>query len=479
MPNTLIYHAIYGMIPIKDNRWGDTMQREDEWNEFKKTTGELNEAMVSIAAMLNKHQKGKVYFGLKNDGTPFPFTINDSTLRDVSRKIFEAIRPQIVPEIKIEKISSVEVITVDFKGEDLPYSAFGRYYIRTADEDRELSPAELRRIMIGQEYRENWENKTSEQTIEDVDDKTLKDFYHSAVSCGRMPDIGFDKRILLEQLGVLDGNRLTNAGVCLFSSRHPITLKLAVFATEHKTTFLDIARKDGNIFDLIEAAVSYIIKNMRWRVKMNDDGIHRVEIPEVPVEAIREAVINSFAHARYDIPVQHEIDIFSNRISISNPGSFANDFKPTDYAVRDIRSYLRNEVIANALYRCKDVESFGSGIRKIYALCGAEHVNVSYVNEETAFTMEFSRQDRNDITQDGEINGKINGEINDKMQNGISDAEIDLLTIVKEHMHATMPELAVMAGKSSRTISRLMASLKRKGLVERVGSNKNGYWKIK
>lgn len=42
------------------------------------------------------------------------------------------------------------------------------------------------------------------------------------------------------------------------------------------------------------------IKNMRRRVKMNDDGIHRVEIPEVPVEAIREAVINSFAHARYD-----------------------------------------------------------------------------------------------------------------------------------------------------------------------------------
>lgn len=39
------------------------MQREDEWNEFKKTTGELNEAMISISAMLNKHQSGKVYFG--------------------------------------------------------------------------------------------------------------------------------------------------------------------------------------------------------------------------------------------------------------------------------------------------------------------------------------------------------------------------------------------------------------------------------
>ena len=449
------------------------MRREDEWNEFKKTTGELNEAMISISAMLNKHQSGKVYFGLKNDGTPFPFTINDSTLRDVSRKIFEAIKPQIVPVIKIETISDVEVITVDFKGDDLPYSAFGKYYIRTADEDRELSPAELRRIMIGQEYQENWENKTSKQTIEDVDDNTLKSFYYSAVSCGRMPDIGFDKKTLLEQLGVLNGEYLTNAGVCLFSGRHPITLKMAVFATEHKTTFLDIAREEGNIFELIEAAVSYVIKNMRWRVKMNDDGIHRVEIPEVPVEAIREAVINSFAHARYDIPIQHEIDIFSDRISITNPGSFANDFKPTDYVTRDIRSYLRNEVIANTLYRCKDVETFGSGIRKIYTLCGAEHINVSYINEETSFTMEFSRQDRNVISPDGEINGIINGEIKD----GISDAEIGLLSIVKENPHATNSELAEITGKSPRTISRLIALLKRKGLIERVGSNKKGYWK--
>ena len=60
----------------------------------------------------------------------------------------------------------------------------------------------------------------------------------------------------------------------------------------------------------VSLKLSFTIKNMRRRVKMNDDGIHRVEIPEVPVEAIREAVINSFAHARYvDIPVQHEIGL--------------------------------------------------------------------------------------------------------------------------------------------------------------------------
>ncbi|MBR4569539.1 MAG: ATP-binding protein, partial [Candidatus Riflebacteria bacterium] len=116
--------------------------REDEFQEFKKTTKELNEAMVSISAMLNKHKQGKIYFGLKNDGTPYSFTITDSTLRDVSRKVFEAIKPQLIPTIRVETIENSEVISLEFSGEDVPYSAFGKYYIRIADEDRELSPSE-------------------------------------------------------------------------------------------------------------------------------------------------------------------------------------------------------------------------------------------------------------------------------------------------------------------------------------------------
>lgn len=35
------------------------------------------------------------FFGVKNDGKPFKFEINDSTLRDISRKIYEAIKLKI------------------------------------------------------------------------------------------------------------------------------------------------------------------------------------------------------------------------------------------------------------------------------------------------------------------------------------------------------------------------------------------------
>ena len=445
--------------------------REDEYTEFKKTTGELNEAMVSISGILNKHRRGKLYFGLKNDGTSFQFMITDSTVRDVSRKIFEAIRPQIFPTVTTDTIDGNEVIIVEFQGNDVPYSAFGKYYMRTADEDRELTPAQLRQIMIGQEYVENWENKTSDETIEDVDDKTLEGFYRNAVKCGRMPDYGYDKEGILRRLGVLNGSTLTNAGKVLFSSRNPTVLKMAVFATQHKETFLDIAREEGNIFQLIDVAVGYIIKNIRWRVEMEGDGIHRREIPEIPVDALREAVINSFAHARYDLPVQHEIDIFSDRITIINPGSFANEFEPIDFVNRDIHSFLRNETIARVLYLCKNVETFGSGIRKIYSLCDSAGVDIRYENADMDFKIEFSRIDRNKPPLSGQMNGQINDQI--------SDLEQTVLSCLRDDPGMTNAELIIKTGKSQRTITRALAALKRKNLIIRVGSNKTGYWQVK
>ena len=104
--------------------------------------------------------------------------------------------------------------------------------------------------------------------------KTVKAFYDSAISCGGLPEIEYDKRKILDQLGVLNGSHLTNAGVCLFSSGKPIALKMAVFATDHKETFLDMDHKEGNIFELIDEAVTYIVKNIRWRVEMSGDGFY-------------------------------------------------------------------------------------------------------------------------------------------------------------------------------------------------------------
>ena len=112
---------------------------ESEKIEFKKSTSELIEGVISISAMLNNHVEGMVYFGVKNNGDVIgQKDINENTLRDVSRKIAEGIKPQIIPTIALELINDKKIIKVSVKGNDIPYSAFGKYYSRSFDEDKAI-----------------------------------------------------------------------------------------------------------------------------------------------------------------------------------------------------------------------------------------------------------------------------------------------------------------------------------------------------
>jgi len=60
-----------------------TKFEETELIELKKSTSELKEAVISITAMLNKHQHGEVWFGVKNDGTVAGQQISEKTIRDI------------------------------------------------------------------------------------------------------------------------------------------------------------------------------------------------------------------------------------------------------------------------------------------------------------------------------------------------------------------------------------------------------------
>ena len=81
--------------------------RETETLEFKKSTGELKEGIISIGAILNKHQKGELYFGVRPDGTPIGQEISEKTLRDISQAISNHIEPQIFPEIQTVRIDEI------------------------------------------------------------------------------------------------------------------------------------------------------------------------------------------------------------------------------------------------------------------------------------------------------------------------------------------------------------------------------------
>ena len=120
---------------------------ETENTELKKSTAQLKEGIISIASILNKHGKGELYFGIKNDGTIIGQDVSEKTLRDISQAISNHIEPKVFPQITKEKHGDYNYIKVKFRGDDKPYFAYGRVYLRVADEDKQLSPKEIEKLI--------------------------------------------------------------------------------------------------------------------------------------------------------------------------------------------------------------------------------------------------------------------------------------------------------------------------------------------
>lgn len=445
--------------------------KESETIEFKKTTGELKEGMVSIAAILNKHGVGTLYFGVKPNGDAVGQEVSESSLRDVSRIVYETIKPQIYPVITEEVLDGRHIIKVEFSGEERPYSAAGRYYLRTADEDREVTPAELKQFFIANEYKEKWEKNRTDVPSNRIDKQAINSFCSKAISAGRMADGKYTSSAILKRFGLVDGEYLTNAGNVLFGNTKPVTLKTAIFATDEKLTFLDMQMYEDNIYNLLTTAETYILKNIRWKTEII--GTDREEIPEIPIAVIREVLANSFAHAVYNGNTYHEICIHPNMITIYSPGTYASSYKPEEYISKNLPSSIRNATISKILYLNKSIEQFGSGFKRINSLCKDAKLKYTYQISEYGFTfMIYRNTESNMKVEDSNVTANVTVNVT---LNKTEQAVYNLLVINQNY---TRDELAEATSKTVRTIQRVLDSLKAKELIERVGSDKTGYWKI-
>ncbi len=441
--------------------------KETETLEFKKSTGELKEAMISIVSILNKHGIGTLYFGVKPNGDVIGQTVSESSIRDVSRSVYESIRPQIYPAIEEVTLDGKHLIKVEFSGENTPYSATGRYYLRTADEDREVAPAELKTFFDANRHRGKWEKAQSDALATQVDRDTIKAFWQKAIDAGRLPEGKYTCPLILKRFGLVNGDHLTNAGETLFGSTHPIVLKAAIFATDEKLTFLDMKLYEDNICNLLKIAENYILKNIRWHIEIS--GRERKETPEIPTGVIREVLANSFAHALYGGKTTHEICIHPGMVTIYNPGEYASGFSPEEYIKSNIESEIRNEKIAKILYTDKSIEQFGSGFKRINSLCNDAGLKYSYENRRNGFKFIIYRPQ---LQSDRIV---IPGVTLDVTLNG---TEMMVLALLKQKPDSSRDEIAEKISKTSRTVQRALDSLKEKGYIRRIGSKQTPTWEI-
>ena len=140
------------------------MWKESEEIELKKSLSQLKEGIISLSAMLNKNNHGDVYFGINDDGRVVGLDIGKKTIADITHEIQNNLKP--LPyrvQIKDEVADGKKIIHATVEGNDTPYSAYGRYYIRINDADIVMSSSQLENFFAKKDNTySKWEEKETQ-----------------------------------------------------------------------------------------------------------------------------------------------------------------------------------------------------------------------------------------------------------------------------------------------------------------------------
>ena len=271
------------------------------------------------------------------------------------------------PPISVEVESVGEVLCVVVPPQERkPYSFGGRFFIRDGASSQQMSNEEVENLFyaVG---RLHFDKKPCEifSMASDLDDETWARFSERA----KIP-AAMERLVALRNLGLVDAqDRMTYAGAWLLARdirRFTTTahVSCALFMGIEKVRILDRRDFHSDISTMIDEVVAWILTkiNVEYIIK----HVRREERPELPEEALREAVANAVAHRDYRSTANVQIYVFKDRIEVVSPGGLPAGMEEADLGTKSVP---RNPLLFGMLYRMDVVENIGSGIRRIRQLC--------------------------------------------------------------------------------------------------------------
>ena len=74
-----------------------------------------------------------------------------------------------------------------------------------------------------------------------------------------------------------------------------------------------------------------------------------------------------------------------------------------------------------------------------------------------------------------EVENKVDNKVEDKL---LTDSEQRIVKLMTEDAHITIAEICRKTKLSAAGVNKILASLRNKGIIKRIGANKNGYWDV-
>ena len=423
--------------------------KENDKIEFKE---ELNDKLEKeIVAFLNSNCGGSVYIGVKDNGEIKGVEDIDKTMLEIQNRIRDRIAPSslgLYEIIELRENNKKYIQIAVSSGDKKPYYLKSKgmcpegCYIRVGTASEKMNEDMIYTLF---EKRKKVTLITLVSPKQDLTFKELEIYYKNA---------GYDVgKNFLKQLSFYNQNNEFNYLAYLFSDNNDVSIQIAKYKDD---TIYDLEERiqvgKQSLLRVADEVLNKFKKENTIYTRITDSK--REEVKKFDEIALREIIVNALVHNDYSKGAYPSFEIFENHIEVSSFGGLPQNLTEEDFF--EGFSLPVNPELIRIFHDIGFVERLGTGIRRVLRV---------YPKEIFKFSPNFIRVS---IPFNKGLFGKENSSLKDK-----------ILNILNENPKINRKQLGEILDVSESTIYREINKLQKERKIERIGSNKDGYWKVK
>ena len=433
------------------------MKSEDNNIEYKSTL--TNKLKREIVAFLNT-DGGKIYLGV-DDETRKTLPVSDKEKHEWEETLnhwyTNAFYPTPFSLIEIDINHEPFLIKVK-EGRHKPYSIAQNgldssgVYIRYGSSSVKATNEQVKRMI--QQNSGNDEFDSEESKRQNLTFVKLKDRARQKKS-----------KFSPKALRMLNNSHLYNNAALLVSDQNPYVVKAAVYQGTTVMEFRDKQEFTGALNVQIDDLLNYISLNNRTKVWFTG-APQREERKDYPDEAIREAVVNAFAHRDYLLHSFIKVQFFDNRMEILSPGGIPDGLTLAE--IKDGMTAVRNPQLVHILDKMNYIENYGTAIDRMIKAYEGTGAQPEFKVTPHMFKVTFPNLNY-------QSKRKIKPE---KVEATLSDAD-RIILLLKEKGAISKAEIQKVLNLSDYSSRKLLLELRKEDKVEKLGGSFNTKYKLK
>lgn len=446
---------------------------EEEWFEFKENWFEAHALGEYISALSNSAaMEGRPYgyfvWGVRDKtheivGTSFNYQ-QDYKNEPLQHYLARQTAPDVGFSFHNVIIGTKKVVVLEIPAAVNVPTAFDKErYLRIGSSKENVSKypeREARLFDVLKHGLPSVDNQESE--YQDLSFERLFTYY-----AGR--GISLKQETFKKNLGLLTRDGKYNILAQLLSDNCHMPIRVSIFRGEKKSSPMYSIKEFGYtcILSAMDKILEYGDVINLIQVDEQNRGMIRKDISLFDMDAFREAIINAFAHNKWTDGNAPMITVYSNRIEILSRGTLA--------PLQTIEGFFQgesipvNQKLSDVFLQLHISERSGRGVPKITDVYGRDAFEFRENSIVVTIPLRYLS-----ASQNIEVTDKVTDKLIDKSKSWPEK----ILAEIRNNPNISQPHLAIALGVGKTTIQKGIASLKERGIIERIGSNKNGYWKI-